>query len=141
MTAKMTHRKFNMAEACKRARTKLRVKHAKKTNNSFIRELWKDYIELSLTPTLLKYGKVQIDKNASLEIVGKRDIKLIRLKKDGKLSSTTTANKLRPGIRYKIVYEDKTHKGGKLIFTASKNLKKAVSEALMNTNTYYRIAS
>lgn len=137
----MMRKKFDMASVCKRARTKLRVKHAKRTNKSFIRELWKDYIELSLTPMLIKNGKVQIDKNASIEIVGKRQIKLIRLKRNGALSSTTTENKLRAGIVYDIVYEDKTHKGGKLIFTASKNIKKAVSEALMNTNTYYRIAS
>jgi len=133
--------KFNMVAVCKRARTRLRAKHGKRTKNSFVRELWKDYIELSLTPSLIKYGKVQIDKNASIEIVGKREIKLIRLKRNGQLSSTTTENKLRAGIKYKIVYEDKTHKGGKLIFTAHKNIKKAVSEALMNTNAYYRIAS
>jgi len=101
--------------------------------------VWKDYINLSLVPELLKYGKVQIDKRTSIEIVGKKEIKVLYLKKGG-VSSTTKYNKMREGISYKIVLNDSNFKNGTLIFKANSNIKKAVSEALMNTNNYYRIA-
>ncbi len=130
-----------MAAACKRGRKRLRLKSGKKVNNSFVRELWKDYINLSILPMLLKYGKVQIDKNCSLEIVGHREIKLIKLKRNGKISSTTLENKLRSGISYKIVLNDRNYRGGTLIFQACPMIKKAVSDHLKNSNTYYRIAA
>lgn len=131
--------KFNMSDVCKRANKRLKAKCGKKVNNSFIRKFWKDYIELSVIPILLKYGKIKIDKNCSLEIVGEKKIKLIKLKRNGKLSSTTLENKLRAGIVYKIVLTDNSYKHGSLIFQANKTIKEAVTEALMNTNTYYRI--
>ncbi len=130
-----------MAKVVRRGVKNLRVKHGKKIKPGMVHKLWKDYIELSLTPMLLKYGKVQIDKRTSLEIVGEREIKAIRLKRNGELSSTTKENKLRAGISYKLVYADTNYKGGTLIFTASRGLKKAVSEHLKNSNTYYRIVA
>jgi len=123
----------------RRARKKLRDNYGLKIKLSYVDMVWKDYINLSLVPELLKYGKVQIDKRTSIEIVGKKEIKVLYLKKGG-VSSTTKYNKMREGISYKIVLNDSNFKNGTLIFKANSNIKKAVSEALMNTNNYYRIA-
>ena len=140
-TVEMMHKssKFDMALLRRRCRKTMRVKHGKKIQLSLVDRVWKDYINLSLIPSLINYGKVQIDKHTSIEIVGKKEIKLLYLKKGG-VSSTTTCNKLRAGISYKIVYSDTNFKNGVLVFKANNNVKKAVSEALMNTNNYYRIA-
>ena len=141
MTAETMHKSnnFDMSVLRRRARKKLRVKYGVKAKLSYIDSVWKDYINLSLVPELLKYGKVQIDKQTSIEIVGKKEIKLLYLKKGG-VSSTTKYNNMRAGISYKIVLTDANFKNGTLIFTANSNIKKAVSNALMNTNNYYRIA-
>jgi len=130
---------FDMSVLRRRARKKLRENYGLKIKLSYVDMVWKDYINLSLVPELLKYGKVQIDKRTSIEIVGKKEIKVLYLKKGG-VSSTTKYNKMREGISYKIVLNDSNFKNGTLIFKANSNIKKAVSEALMNTNNYYRIA-
>jgi len=130
---------FDMSVLRRRARKKLRDNYGLKIKLSYVDMVWKDYINLSLVPELLKYGKVQIDKRTSIEIVGKKEIKVLYLKKGG-VSSTTKYNKMREGISYKIVLNDSNFKNGTLIFKANSNIKKAVSEALMNTNNYYRIA-
>jgi len=137
----MMHRSnnFDMSALRRRARKKLRDNYGLKIKLSYVDMVWKDYINLSLVPELLKYGRVQIDKRTSIEIVGKKEIKVLYLKKGG-VSSTTKYNKMREGISYKIVLNDSNFKNGTLIFKANSNIKKAVSEALMNTNNYYRIA-
>lgn len=131
---------FDMKIIRRRARKKLRVKHGVKIKLSDVDKIWKDYVNLAVIAPLVKSGKVQIDNNTSIEIVGKKVIKVINLKKGGK-ASTSNFNPRRPGLTYKIVYTDLNHKKGALIFTASPMIKKTVNEALLNTNNYYRITA
>lgn len=137
----MQKNSFDMKTVCVTAKNKLKQKTGKKVSASFVRAFWKDYVYLSLIPDLLRYGKVQVDKNFSIEIVGKKQLKLIILKRNGKLSTTTMENGLRPGIVYSIVFKDSTYKKGKLIFKATADLRNMVHNALISTKNYYRIAS
>lgn len=131
---------FDMKIIRRRARKKLRIKHGVKIKLSDVDKIWKDYLNLAIIARLIKFGKVQIDNNTSVEIVGKKVIKVINLKKGGK-ASTSNINPRRPGLIYKIVYSDLNHKKGTLVFTASPMIKKAVNEALLNTNNYYTITA
>lgn len=141
MTVKMMLKNsFDMRIIRRRARKKLRVKHGVKIKLSEVDKIWKDYVNLAIIKPLIKFGKVQIDKNTSIEIVGKKTLKIINLKKGGK-ASTSNVNSRRPGLTYKVVYFDSNYKRGALVFTASPIIKKSVNEALLNTNIYYRITA
>jgi len=137
----MRKNSFDMESICAETKKRLRKERGIPSTRSFIRAVWKDYIYLSLIPHLLKYGKVQVDKNLSIEIVGRRNNNLIFLKKSKELSSSSKQNMLRPNIAYKIVVTDNTYKKGKLTFTATQYIKKQVHLALTSTSNYYRIAS
>lgn len=127
-----------MSTVTRRARKRLRVKCKKKIGLADVRKICKDFVEMSIVERLIKYGKVQVDKNFSLEIVGKKSIKVIALKKGG-IASTANINPMRKGLTYKIVLTDTNFKGY-LVYMANPVIKKAVHKALMETNNYYRIA-
>lgn len=129
---------FNMKTVTRRSRKRLRVKTKKKVSLADVRKIYKDFVEISIVERLIKYGKVQVDKNFALEIVGKKAIKIIALKKGG-IASTANINPMRKGLTYKIVLTDTNFKGH-LIYIANPAIKKAVHKALMETNNYYRIA-
>lgn len=133
----MPRSNFDMKIIRRRARKKLKSKYKKLIKLSEVDDIWKDYVSL-LADQLVKRGKVNIDKNASIEIIGKEEIKVIVLKKGG-LASTADVNLRRPGLTYKIVYTDTNYRKGSLLFTASKLIKDKVHNALINTNNYYRI--
>lgn len=113
----------------------------KKVKLSQVADVWKDFVQIEIVNELIKHGKVQIDKNIKMEIVGKRAIKPILIKKTGKIQSTTKANPMRSGIIYKLTYTDSTFKNGKLIFTATPDIKLQISKALMTTSNYYKIVA
>ena len=98
---------------------------------------------------LLRGEKVQLDKHFSLEIVGQ---KLVNNKKafslmskgyvaltGGGVKKAILQDTTRHGLIYAIEMKESRFKEGILIFTADQKIKKRVSDALKNTNTYYRI--
>lgn len=151
MTARMTRvSKFNMPVLRRRAKRVLRQKHKKTIKLSQVDKVWKEWVELYVYKELLKFGKVQIDKNFSIEIVGKRiidDPKMFKLvvnglniNRSGKVKEAVKFDYNRNEVAYKIVLEDKSYKKGKMTFVADPKLSRRVHEELKNTKTYYRIA-
>ena len=132
----------------KRAKDMMRKKHGKKVSLTKLDKVWKEYVQYGIIKPLLKYGKVNIDDNFSIEIVGRRVetdkrvasmyMKGVVINKKGYKSEAQILSRNRHGVLYKIVAEDKSYKG-KLVFDADKKLKKAVKEQLINTQQYYRI--
>lgn len=152
MTAKTTRKKaknrFDMPLVRRRIRKTLRRKSKKSVSLTKIDQVYKDWVKHYLIAELVKYGKVQVDKNFSLEIVGQRIVDNVQMQKlfsrgvgirGGILTDSANLNKGRPGIFYRIVMVDKSFKDGKLKFEAHPAIKKAVHDALVNTNTHYRI--
>jgi hypothetical protein len=149
----MIHKKarndFDMVMLRKRAVKSVRKRHKKSIKKSVVDKVWKDYCEFGIIKPLLKGGKVQIDKNFSIEIVGRtveNDKFAFGLFSKGKAVSKFGGIKDidksfngRKGFKYKIVVIENNYKGGKLIFKADSKLSKRVHEELKNTSTYYRI--
>jgi hypothetical protein len=137
---------FDMPLLMKRAKRTLKKKFGKEVSLTECYKVWEDYYTYAILNPLLKHGKVQIDSNLSIEIVGQRiedNPKLIALlsnglNKNGIIKDAVKFNNNRPDIAYKIVLIDRNYKG-KLIFEANPKLKKAVSESISNTQTHYRI--
>lgn len=132
----------------RRIKKRMRKKHKKTVALSKVDKLWKEYVQYGLIEELIKKGKVQVDKNFSIEIVGQKltdNPRLMEIFKRGIGSKgsliTPTANlhKGRQGYVYSIVVEDKNFKEGKLMFDADPAIKKAVFTALATTSNYYRI--
>jgi hypothetical protein len=133
----------------KRCKKIVRKRYKKTIKLSKVDAVWKDWVEIMIIEPLIKDGKVQVDKNFSLEIVGRRvidDERAFNLFKNGLIAirgggvkKSGMMNRTRDGLIYRIVAEDKKFKNGKLIFEALPKIKKRVSEAFKNTNTYYRI--
>jgi hypothetical protein len=140
-------RKFNMPVLRRRAKKMMRSKYKKTIKLSDLDKIWKEYVEYGIIKPLLHLGKVQVDSKLSIEIVGTKitqDAKAFSLLVGGR--NITKAGKIkkavkfdgRPGVKYKVVLEDKNYKGN-LIFRADTKLSHRVYEELKNTNTYYRI--
>lgn len=148
MTAKTIHKRavnvFDMKKLRLRAKKIVKQRHGKIIKKSDVDKVWKDYCEYGIIQPLLKYGIVEIDKNFSIEIVGKRiidDPRVFNMFKNGiglhkKIGQMATN---RPGLFYKIKVTDNNYKNGKLIFEANPKLSKRVHEELKNTTNYYRI--
>jgi len=148
MTAKMTQAKpFNMPVLRRRAKKMIRARFKKTIKLSDVDKILREYVEYGLTKPLLKMGKVQVDSNFSLEIVGTKiveDAKTFGLLVAGR--NITKAGKIkkavkfegRPDVKYKIVLDDKNYKG-KLVFQPDRKMSHRVHEELKNTYTYYRI--
>jgi hypothetical protein len=141
--------KFDMPGIRRKCRKVLKKKHGKTIRS--LREvdrLWKNYIKYAIVEELIKYGKVSIDSNFSMEIVGEHiadNPKMFAIfsrgigVKNGMVTKGANLFKGRDGLFYKIELTDKNFKEGKLYFTACPEIKAAVHNALVNTNHFYRI--
>lgn len=137
---------FNTTALCKRAVKTVRRKYKKSIKQSEARKIWDDWCEYAVIRPLLKFGIVQIDKHTKIEIVGERyenDSRMFALmsnglNKNGVMKKAVKFNPNRYGIKYKIVFTDSNYRGV-TIFKANKKLKERVHDALVNTQTYYRI--
>ncbi len=136
---------FNMSVIRNRAKKNLKRRHGKKATLTEIDSVIKDCIEYCIVQPLLKYGKVQVDKTFSLEIVGRYiadDNSMIALLSKGKTINGIVKDASnwtgRPGVKYKIVATETNYKGT-LIFKADPKISKRVHERLKTTQQYYRI--
>lgn len=130
---------FDMPSLRRRIKKQMRKKHKKTIKLSFVDKVWKEYVRCGIINPLINVGKIEIDKNFSLEIVGEKIVnnnKLFTLTMSGRVLKTYTN---RDGIFYSIVAVDKNFKEGKLYFEPSDNITEKIHEALENTNNYYRI--
>jgi stress-induced morphogen len=136
--------KFDMAKITARIKKRLRKRHKKTVHKNKIRKVWKDIVEIMIVKPLVERGKVQVDRKLSLEIVGERVIdnpRAFRFMTETLVNSKSKTKKLiktRPGYIYKVEMVDERFKG-KLIYTASKEIEKAMQNSLKTTNRYYRI--
>lgn len=135
-----------MSKLRKRAVKNIKKRYKSKVTLKQAQKVWRDWVEYGVVVPLLKYGKVQIDQNFSIEIVGKKminDPKIYGLVVNGLsfngIKKQNNFGDSRRGIKYKIVVKDKNYTKGQLIFEADKKLSKRVHEQLKNTNQYYRI--
>lgn len=126
----------------------MRSKYKKTIKLSDLDKVWKAWVEYNIVIPLIKYGKVQVDDNFSVEIVGKKienDARILSLLSKG-MAITRSGFKVkaeilsrnRPDVLYKIEAQDKNYKG-QLIFEPDKKLKKRVSEHLKTSRQVYRI--
>jgi hypothetical protein len=143
-------REFSWIVLRKRCKKMMRRKYHKTVRLTDLDMVWGDYVEYGIIRPLLKYGKAYIDKDTSLEIVGKRVVSDSRANKlaskgltlvGGKVAKIEKVNYSRPGIIYSIKINDTSYKHGKVIFVASEKLKKRVSEHLFNSLQPYRIVA
>lgn len=127
--------KFDMPSLRRRCKKLMRKKHKKTIKLNEVDKIWKNYVEYGIVRPLLKYGKVEIDKFTSVEIVGER----AKSKHQSLYIEKIVTHKAhREGLLYSVIMNDKNYKG-KLIFHAYSKIKKRVHEELKNTNTYYRV--
>ena len=120
----------------RRIKRLMRKKHKKTIKLSIVDKVWDAYVKHGITEKLVKYGKVVIDKNFSLEIVGEK------ITDNTKLFALATKNmgiKLHRDCFYKVKVIDKNFKEGTLYFDANKRIKKRMREELENNNAHYRI--
>ena len=113
-------------------------------------KIWADYVEYAIVRPLIKYGRVQVDKTLSLEIVGTRiesNKRVANLMAKGKYVRNGMAlnidkiNHNRLGYVYSVKVTDTIYNKGVLIADIHPNLKKRVSEHLFNTFQQYRIVA
>lgn len=124
----------------------MRKKHKKTIKLKDLDRVWNSYAQWAIKH-LLKYGRVNLGNHTTMEIAGKEIIK------DNRLFSTLTRGKYsnpdgslktanlslnRPGFIYSIRITNPKYEG-QIIFDASLELKKRVSDHLKNTKQYYRI--
>ncbi len=150
-TTQIKQRRFSMPVIRRRCKKMMRKRFKKTIKLSILDKVWADWVELAVIRPLIKYGKVVVDHNFTIEIVGKhyfkdkgasaKYIKGIAVTSNG---FKVTAQRLainRKDYLYKIVVTDNNYKKGQLIFKADEKLKKRVREALENTQTFYRIVA
>lgn len=113
-------------------------------------KIWADYVEYAIVRPLIKYGRVQVDKTLSLEIVGTRiesNKRVANLMAKGKYVRNGMAlnidkiNHTRLGYVYSVKVTDTIYNKGVLIADIHPKLKKRVSEHLFNTFQQYRIVA
>ncbi len=149
MTVKMTNSNhkptakakydFDMPSLRRRVKKVMRKKHKKTIKLSLVDKVWKEYVEYGIIKPMTEMGKVCVDDNFSLEIVGEKLVnnkKLLTLMGSGK---HLHEYKHRQGLTFKVECVDKNFKEGKLYFTPSKFVAKRVHHALETTSNYYRI--
>jgi len=130
---------FDMPSLRRRVKKVMRKKHKKTIKLSDVDKVWKEYVKYGIINPLVNMGKVQVDKNFSLEIVGEKVInskKLLSLVEGG---AKIKSYKHRDGLFFKVECVDKNFKAGRLYFEPSKLISAKVHEALENTSNYYRI--
>ncbi len=130
---------FDMPSLRRRIKKQMRKKHKKTIKLSFVDKVWKEYVNHGIITPMIKMGKVQVDKNFSLELVGQKVIdnpKLVSLVMNGKMLKNY---RHRDGIFHSVIAIDKNFKEGKLYFEPSDLISSNAHEALENTSNYYRI--
>lgn len=134
----------------RKARRLLKNKHGVVIKLDDVDRIWKQWIKYYVIRELIDKGKVRLDNKMTLEIVGSKvadDKKLYAIfvrgigMKKGVKQRSANLQKGRNGFVYHIVLTDKNFREGKLIYTPAKGIKKAVYNALVNTNNYYRIVA
>lgn len=141
--------KFDMPMLRRKCRRMLKSKYGKVTGSlRTIDKVWRDYVKYGLVEELIKYGKVQIDKNFSIEIVGQPIVdnpKMFNIfsrgigQRNGIIMKSANLMKGRDGVFYDIVLVDKSFREGTLYFKPHPKISRMVHEALVNTNHHYRI--
>jgi len=128
----------------------VRKKYKKSMLLTDVDKIWADYVEYAIVRPLIKYGRVQVDKTLSLEIVGTRiesNKRVANLMAKGKYVRNGMAlnidkiNHTRLGYVYSVKVTDTIYNKGVLIADIHPNLKKRVSEHLFNTFQQYRIVA
>lgn len=128
----------------------VRKKYKKSMLLTDVDKIWADYVEYAIVRPLIKYGRVQVDKTLSLEIVGTRiesNKRVANLMAKGKYVRNGMAlnidkiNHNRLGYVYSVKVTDTIYNKGVLIADIHPNLKKRVSEHLFNTFQQYRIVA
>lgn len=130
---------FDMPSLRRRVKKVMRKKHKKTIKLSDVDKVWKAYIQYGIINPLVNMGKVQVDKNFSLEVVGEKvfnNKKLVAMLEGG---ANLKSYKHRKDLFFRVECVDKNFKEGKLYFTPSKLISGKVDEALENTSNYYRI--
>lgn len=130
----------------RRCKKMMRKKHKKTIKLKDLDRVWSSYAEWAIKH-LIKYGKVNLGNHTTMEIVGKEIISDNRLfsaltrgkyvNKDGSLK-TSNLSLNRPGVIYTIRYKNPDYKG-QIIFDASLELRRRVSDHLKTSKQYYRI--
>jgi len=151
MILAMTPRKskFDMPKLRRKCKRMLKTKYGKVVKSlRTLDKVWESYVKHGLVEELIKYGKVEIDKNFSLEIVGEPIVdnpKMFALfsrgigQRNGIIMKSANLTKGRDGVFYDIVLVDKSFKEGTLYFRPHPKISRMVHEALINTNHHYRI--
>lgn len=137
---------FDMPTLRIRAKRTVKERFGKTIKLSDVDRLLGQYVKYGIIKLLVRDGKVQIDERFSIEIVGQRiednkrltSLMIKELNFNGIVKKAVKFNPNRAGIAYKIECVDKSYEG-QLIFTPNKDIKKAVSISLSETQTYYRI--
>jgi len=128
----------------------VRKKYKKSMLLTDVDKIWADYVEYAIVRPLIKYGRVQVDKTLSLEIVGTRiesNKRVANLMAKGKYVRNGMAlnidkiNHTRLGYVYSVKVTDTIYNKGVLIADIHPKLKKRVSEHLFNTFQQYRIVA
>lgn len=133
----------------RKCRKELKKRYGKVlTSLSEIDKIWKDYVKHGLVDELIHNGKVVVDKNFSIEVVGQPIVDNPKMYaifsrgagiKGNMVTKGANLQKGRTGVFYDIVLTDKNFKEGVLIFKPHPDISRAVHEALVNTNHHYRI--
>lgn len=141
--------KFDMPKLRRKCRTMLKKQYGKVTKSlTVLDKVWLDYVKYGLVEELIKNGKVQVDKNFSIEIVGRKivdDPRMFGIFSRGVgirgevVTKGANLTKGRADYYYDIVVIDKSYREGPLYFKANPKISRAVHDALVNTNHYYRI--
>jgi hypothetical protein len=130
---------FDMPSLRRRVKKLMRKKHKKTIKLSLVDKVWKEYVECGIIKPMIHIGKVQVDKNFSLEIIGRKVINSKQLIGFVKSGQKLKGYKHREGLSFKVECVDKNFKEGRLFFEPSKLMSAKVHEALENTSNYYRI--
>lgn len=138
-----------MPEVVGRIKKRLRKKSKKTVSRRKIRAVWREFIDIMVIEPLIEKGKVMVDKQLQLEIVGRRLVddkrkmnlltKGLMLKRGKGIVEAEKLNNARKGFTYRIAMKEERFKEGVLMFDADKRIVKAVCDSLNNTNRYYRI--
>lgn len=149
MIPRMTRRinSLKWAEFVEMTQHKFKKRFKKKIKPAEIKEICDNWIKYRILEELITGSKVQIDKYSTIQIIGVpvlEDKNFMRLLKKGKTRrrdgtlKTATLNPRRKDFKYWIEY---THSLAKrpIYFEADPKFSKAVHEAIVNQNHYYKI--
>lgn len=147
LSYKRAKRKFNMPLLRKRIKKRFRKTFKKSITSTEIDKIWSDYVDEKVNE-LLSNGKIEFTEGFTLEVVGRKilDNKVMvallskgLMLRGGRVQKAIMLNKRRPEISYKIEMKNKNFKDGELYFQAHSEIKKKLTNVLMNTDKYFKI--